>query len=351
MQALFQMAIDPVAEVRADRNSYGFRMGRSTQDAIDQCFTALAQKQSAQWILEGDIKGCFDNINHDWLLENIPTDKRVLKAWLKAGFLENRILHETTDGTPQGGIVSPVLANMALDGLEEALSGFTSRNSGYKVNVIRYADDFVITGCSKELLEETIKPLVVNFLQARGLELSEEKTVVTHIDNGFDFLGFNLRKYRGKLLIKPSPKSLLSVLRKIREIVRRNKTARTENLLRLLNPIIRGWANYHQHVVSKRAFNKLDSAVWECLWRWAVRRHPNKPFSWVKRQYFVVANNRSWEFTDGRTLLWRAAPLAIKRHVKVRGDANPYDREWWPYFERRKPSANRVLYSSLSRVR
>lgn len=351
MQALYQMALDPVAEVRADRNSYGFRIGRSAQDAIDQCFTALSQKQSAQWILEGDIQGCFDNISHAWLLANIPTDRRVLRAWLKAGYMEKGVLFDTISGTPQGGVISPTLANMTLDGLERALSGFTSSYSGYKVNVIRYADDFIITGKSKELLEETIRPLVERFFQERGLRLSPEKTAITHIDEGFRFLGFEIRKYRGKPIVKPSRDKLKAVCGKLREKVRTLRPAKTELLLGTINPIIRGWANYYQYAVSHRTFQKLDTAVWEMLWRWAKRRHPEKSAGWIKRRYFIERDSRSWVFTDGRNVLWQAAGIATKRHVKVRGDANPYAPEWWPYFERRKLSANQVLYSSLSRVR
>lgn len=351
MQALYQMALDPVAEVRADKNSYGFRIGRSTHDAIGQCFTALSQKQSAEWILEGDIKGCFDNISHDWLLENIPLDRRVLRAWLKAGYMEHGKLFDTVSGTPQGGIISPTLANMVLDGLERTLKRFTPRNSGYKVNVIRYADDFVITGKSKELLEGTILPLVEQFLLERGLRLSPEKTVITHIDKGFRFLGFNLRKYQGKLLIKPSRENLKAVCEKLRERVRIHQAMETEILLKNINPIIRGWAAYYQHVVSYRTYQKLDTAVWEMLWRWARKRHPTKSLGWVKRRYFVTKGQRSWVFTDGRNTLWKAAGIAIKRYVKVCRDANPYDPTWWPYFERRKLGANKVLYSSLSRVR
>src|SRR6266849_3415300 len=196
MQALYLLALDPVAETLADPNSYGFRPGRSTADAIEECFGMLAKRASPQWILEGDIKGCFDAISHGWLLSHIPLEKVTLRKWLKAGYMEGRVLHPTEEGTPQGGIISPVLANMTLDGLEALLRKTflhnTKREGRYynaQVNLIRYADDFVITGRSKELLEEEVKPLVEQFMRERGLELSPEKTVITHIEEGFDFLG------------------------------------------------------------------------------------------------------------------------------------------------------------------
>ena len=191
MQALYLLALAPVAETTADKNSYGFRPGRSTADAIGQSFLMLSQKNSATWVLEGDIRGCFDNISHEWMLRHVPTDKEVLRKWLKAGFMENRILFPTEAGTPQGGIISPTLANLTLDGLERMLKEKFSgkRTRSLKVNLIRYADDFIITGTTKELLENEVKPPVEQFLRDRGLQLSPEKTCVTHIEQGFDFLG------------------------------------------------------------------------------------------------------------------------------------------------------------------
>ena len=208
MQALHWQALLPVAETTADKNSYGFRPGRSTADAIGQCFLALSKQDSAQWVLEGDIRGCFDNISHEWMLNHIPADKEMLHKWLKAGFMENRILFPTKAGTPQGGIISPTLANLTLDGLEPLLKEKFSatRQFNPKVNLVRYADDFIITGATKEVLENEVRPLVEQFLRNRGLQLSPEKTCITHIEHGFDFLGQNLRKFDGKLIIRPSRK-------------------------------------------------------------------------------------------------------------------------------------------------
>ena len=273
MQALHLLALEPISETTADRNSYGFRPERATQDAIRQCFLTLSKKTSAKWILEGDIRGCFDNINHEWLIDNIPMDKKILQKWLKAGYIHKRILYPTDAGTPQGGICSPTLANMTLDGLEAELKKFRLQD---KVHMVRYADDFIITGTSKELLENEVKPLVEKFLSARGLELSPEKTSITHIDQGFDFLGVNIRKYNGKLLIKPSKKNVKAFLDKVRNAIKDNKTAKQINLIKMLNPIIRGWANYHRSVVARETFERVDSEIWRSLWRWTKRRHPEE---------------------------------------------------------------------------
>lgn len=333
MQALYLLALIPIAETTADNNSYGFRPERATADAIGQCFTALARKKvSASWILEGDIKGCFDNINHYWLLNNVPMDKGILRKWLKAGFMEKKQLFPTEEGTPQGGIISPTLANIALDGLEELLE---KQFPNSKVNFVRYADDFIITGKSKELLEDKVKPLVEDFLSKRGLQLSQEKTKITHIEEGFDFLGQNIRKYGGKLLIKPSKKNIKTFLDGIREVVKGNKTATQENLISILNPKIRGWANYHRHVVAKETFSRIDMEIWRLLWQWAVRRHPNKPKRWIKKKYFSQIGFKDWNFSNDEARLLNISSVAIQRHVKIKGNANPFKDEYNLYFEKR----------------
>ncbi|SOE91800.1 RNA-directed DNA polymerase [Burkholderia sp. D7] len=346
MQALHLLALEPIAETTADLNSYGFRPERSTADAGEQCFIVLAKKAHAQWVLEADIARCFDEISHDWMLAHIPTDKAILKKWLKAGFVYQNELFPTEAGTPQGGIVSPVLANMTLDGLEAMLAEKfpKAKRTGLKMNLVRYADDFIITGHSKEWLEQEVKPVVVEFLAERGLVLSPEKTRITHIEEGFDFLGWNIRKYNGKLLMKPSKANVKAHLDKIREIIKGNKTAKQANLIRLLNPVLRGWANYHSHVVAKQTFARVDAHIWSMLWRWAVRRHPNKGARWVKEKYFKTRGTRNWVFTvtekqeDGtprELALLQESDTPIHRHVKIRASANPHDPEWEPYFESR----------------
>ncbi len=345
MQALYLLALEPVSETTADRNSYGFRPRRSTADAIEQCFVNLSRKHSAEWVLEGDIKGCFDNISHDWLLANVPLDKQVLRKWLKAGYMESNRLNPTEAGTPQGGIISPVLANLALDGLEGVLEEHfgqknTKKSYKTKVNYVRYADDFVITGISKELLENEVKPIVEAFMAERGLQLSPEKTVITHISDGFNFLGQNIRKYNGKLLIKPSRDNMRNILLKVRDVIKRNPTVTTDKLIKQLNPLLRGWANYHRHVVAKETYNYVDYRVWKLLWQWCRRRHSNRRKRWIKDKYFKRAGNRSWVFQsvgpDGEKFsLVYVNDTPIKRHTKIQAEANPYDPQWEPYFEKR----------------
>ncbi len=350
MQALYLMALNPVAETTADRHSYGFRKGRSTADAREQCFTVLSKKVSPQWVLEGDIKGCFDHICHQWLLDNIPMDKVMLHKWLKSGFVFNRQLFPTEEGTPQGGIISPTLANMALDGLQAMLAEkFKLRriNKGYfnpMVNLVRYADDFIITCSDRETLESQIKPAVSEFLQARGLTLSEEKTKVTHISEGFDFLGFNVRKYKDTLLIKPSKKNVKSFLAKIKGIIRKNQAIRQDRLIGLLNPVITGWGNYYSGCVAAETFKKADAQIFHKLWAWATRRHRKKGKEWVYNRYFLSVKGKSWRFGTMLKNNGKSFPYTLKyltnfktqfKPVKIRSKANPFDPEWRPYFEMR----------------
>jgi RNA-directed DNA polymerase len=346
MQALFHMALDPVAETRADVHSYGFRKGRSTADAIGQCFNMLAGQRHAPWILEADITGCFDNISHDWLLQNIPIDKRILRGWLKSGLLDRGTFSATEAGTPQGGIISPVLANMTLDGLEAALLPYSRIGTKKKVNIARYADDFIVTGVSKELLEDEILPCLTRFLATRGLALSPVKTKISHIDDGFDFLGFSLRKYKGKLLIQPTPTSLKRVLVAIKQRIRDGVALAPSALIASINPTIRGWANYYRHVVSKRTFAKLDSAVWRMVWRWAVYRHPQKSKQWIAKRYFRRKDQPGWCFADQGATLWKAERTPIKRHCKIQKSAHPYCKQWQAYFIRRKAGRSLILRTS-----
>lgn len=346
MQALHLLALEPIAETTADPNSYGFRPQRCTADAGEQCFIALSLKSCATWVLEADIKGCFDNISHDWMLTHIPTDKVMLSKWLKAGFVYQNQLFPTTAGAAQGGIISPVVMNMTLDGLETTLKkAFTKATKRrLKMNMVRYADDFIITGSSKEGLEQEVKPVVIEFLAQRGLTLSPEKTKITHIEEGFDFLGWNIRKYNGKLLIKPSKANTQALLGKIREIIRANATAKQASLINQLNPILRGWADYHRHVVAQQTFDRVDHLVWSMLWRWAKRRHPNKGTRWIKDKYFKTKGTNNWVFSattydkDGlqkELNLIKTSNTPIRRHVKIKAQANPHDPVWEDYFESR----------------
>ncbi|MDM8525244.1 group II intron reverse transcriptase/maturase [Desulfococcaceae bacterium HSG8] len=340
MQALYKLAVEPIAEETADCNSYGFRLERSTADAIEQVFTCLSRKTSATWILEGDIKSCFDRISHEWLLDNVPMNKNVLEKWLRAGFIENKTFRTTEEGTPQGGIISPILANMALDGLEQKLKNeFSPKN---KVHFIRFADDFITTGATKELLEERVVPIIREHIKERGLSLSEEKTKITHIRNGFDFLGHNVRKFgKGKLIIRPSKKNFKNFLDKVRKIIRKSHNASPSDLICKLNPVIRGWANYQRHVISKAAFGRADFEITGAIWRAFRRKHPKKSRKWVKNKYFRVSEQgRDWCFFGRKNgkeaYLFHAMKVPIRRHIKIKGKVNPYDPEWEDYLKERK---------------
>lgn len=354
MQALHLLALEPIAETRADRHAYGFRPKRSTADAIEQCFITLARRNGAPWILEGDIRACFDSLSGQWLKDNIPMDKTLLTKWLTAGYIEERTLHPTFDGVPQGSIISPALLVIALSGMEEAIKQATSDKD--KVNVVIYADDFLITGVSKEILEKKVMPAVDAFLKERGLELSCEKTKITQVDDGFDFLGFNVRKYKGKLLIKPSKKNVMSFLDEIRTLIKSNKTAKQENLIHLLNPKIRGWANYFRNVVSKETFAYVDHSIFQMLLRWMRRRHSEKSVEWIRKKYFRSFGARQEIFStalknkEGKPFfldLFRAAQVPICRHIKIRAEANPYDPQYKEYFLKREFLRREPNYKDL----
>lgn len=347
MQALHLLGLEPVAESTSDPNSYGFRINRSTADAMGQLFVCLSHKASAQWVLEADIEGCFDHINHEWLVSHVPMNKAILRKWLKAGVVYKGQLTPTDEGTPQGGIISPTLANVTLNGLELGLLAYLrerftrSRADKLKVNVVRYADDFVISGVSKEVLEAEVQPWVVSFLAERGLRLSEAKTRIVPVRDGFDFLGWNFRTYGGTLLIKPSRKNVKAFYGKVAEVIRGHLQVPQDVLIKLLNPILRGWAQYHQPVVAKETFNKLDSLIYWRLVRWARRRHPQKSLVWIHRKYWMELDGRSGfasatkdeDGTRGVTGLRLLADTVIARHQKIKGDYSPFDPKWELYGE------------------
>jgi RNA-directed DNA polymerase len=265
----------------------------------------------------------------------------MLSKWLKAGYIEQSKLHATEEGTPQGGIISPTLLTITLRGLEDMLKANTKPRD--KVHLVTYADDFIITGATKEILENQVKPLVEEFIRKRGLELSGEKTIITHINEGFDFLGFNVRKYKDKLLIKPAKKNVKLFLDNIREVIKQNATSKTENLIHLLNPKLQGWGNYYRHVVAKKTFSLVDNNVFQAIWRWAKRRHPNNNVSYIKRKYFGNIGLENWVFQakelyEGSYRLIRlhkVSAMPIKRHVKIKAEANPYDPQYQQYFVER----------------
>jgi RNA-directed DNA polymerase len=355
MQALYLLGLDPIAETLADGHSYGFRPERCCADALDECHKILRgphgrDTRGPDWVLEGDIKSCFDRISHGWLMDHIFMDRQMLGKWLKAGYLEKGVLFATREGTPQGGIVSPVLANRALDGLQHLLAerfGYSrGRRKECKVHLVRYADDFIITGTSRVLLEYEVKPLVEQFLLERGLELSHEKTRITHIEDGFDFLGQTIRRFpNGKVLIKPSRRSVKTFLAKIQETIDNSGSMTAGDMIWRLNQQIKGWTMYHRFAVSKRIFAAVDDRIFWKLRRWCRNRHSQKSWKWIRKKYFQRQGENNWVFTgvirDSNGKPWpirlmKAAGVKVQRWRKIRSEANPYDPAWEPYLEGRR---------------
>lgn len=349
MQTLHLLALDPISEATADRHSYGFRPHRSCADAVDRCFAVLSKSDAPQWVLEADIRGCFDNISHKWMLENIPMHRKTLQQWLAAGFVENREWFPSAHGTPQGSVISPTLANMVLDGLgahlDKTLEIKHVGKGGRRINpdhvhLVRYADDFIVTANNLEVLHKT-RDGIRDFLAKRGLELSEEKTCFTHLAAGFDFLGQHLRRYNGRLIIKPSRKNVRTFLDNVRRTVDKMKAAPALDLVQKLTPMVRGWAMYHRHVCSAETFQTVDHVLVELLRGWAKRRHGHRKNAlWRKQKYFRQVRGRDWVFTakdeEGNNIdLFRASSVKVVRHKRIKAGANPYDPDNEPYFERR----------------
>jgi RNA-directed DNA polymerase len=352
-QAIVKNALEPEWETVFEQNSYGFRPGRSCQDAIEQSFNLLSRWH--KWVLEADIKGFFDNIAHESILSmigNFP-NRELIKGWLKAGFVFQGNLHPTEQGTPQGGVISPLLANMGLHGLETYIKA-----TNPKLGVVRYADDFIVTAKDKESLKTT-QNLIQAWMSKRGLELSHEKTLITSMEDGFDFLGFNQRHYDGKLLIKPSKKKVLAFCKRIGKEISNHNGAKQEILIRKLNPILMGFANYYKNVVSKETFGYISHRIWQYLWRWAKRRHPNKNTRWVRKRYFKTIKGNKWTFActvsdrrgkDKELVLYQIAYTPIKRHTKVKGDASPDDPSLKEYWEKRHQKLGKTRFDKGTKL-
>ncbi len=360
LQALIKLGMEPEWEARFEPKSYGFRPGRSTHDAIQSIFNGIRYKP--KYVLDADISKCFDQINHKALLDKIGKSpfRQLVKQWLKSGVMDNNNYLETVEATPQGGVISPLLANIALHGLENKLLDFIKNTTmygkkGYDVGtekklksltVVRYADDFVILHKDLEVILQA-KTLIEKWLQGIALEVKPEKIRIAHTLNeyegnqpGFDFLGFNVRQYEVKTdnkgyktLIKPSVKSVQRHYRKLAETCDQYKAQPIEKLIKALNPIIRGWANYYSSVVSTEIFSKLDHLLWIRLWRWAKRRHPKKSSLWLKRKYFKTIISKDgtvnrWRFGNDEFTLMRHTDVKIIRHIKVKDNKSPFDGDW-----------------------
>jgi len=356
MQALHLLALEPIAETLGDYNSYGFRQNRSCRDALRQVFHCVGLKNSATWIYEADIKGCFDNISYEWMLKYVPMDKQILRKWLKAGYIENRKKYPTIAGTPQGGIISPTLMNLTMDGLERLIrKHFPKWRHWCKVNFIRYADDFIITAASREIIENEIIPLVEKFLAERGLSLSPDKTRITHITEGFDFLSQNTKRYKNTNVLQiPADKAIKGIKERLRDIVRKHLGASPKKLILQLNSVLRGWANYHKHIVSKEVFKAIDYYLWRLLGRWCKRRHATKSWDWIRKKYFSASEElctfasveRIGETQVKIHKLFRAGKVPIIRHVKIKSSANPFVREDADYFINRRKDLKKLSEKS-----
>jgi RNA-directed DNA polymerase len=291
-QAMYLQVLQPIAETTGDPNSYGFRPKRQCADAIDQCVKVLRQKTSATWVLEGDIHGFFDTMAFPWIEEHIPMHKQVLSQGLRSGFIDRGTLFPTTTGVPQGGLGSPVIGNLVLDGLEQVVHGSAWQRRVHNINDVRWADDFIVTANTREVLEERILPRIHAFLAERGVRRSTEKIAITPISQGFDFLGQTICKYErphgkpGKLQITLSHASFQAITAKIKALGQSAIGATPERLIDTLNPVLRGWANDHRHVMCAETFAKLDHYVWQWAYRWARHRHANKTGPWVAQRYF-----------------------------------------------------------------
>jgi RNA-directed DNA polymerase len=343
LQALVKQALEPEWECRFEANSYGFRPGRCPMDAIEALFAALSQQGASGWVLDADISGCFDNIGHEPLLARLPVFTTTIRRWLKAGVVELGHYSDTEAGTPQGGVISPLLANVALDGLERlfgaerpdgrSISPGHRKSPNTGISLTRYADDFVVSAPSREVLEQYVRPRVEGFLRQRGLALSEAKTRIVPVTEGFNFLGFQIRRYKRRLLTKPQKDKVLRHLRGIKSYLDTHRQAPAGRVIKDLTPVIRGWANYYRHCVASATFQRVDHRQWQMLWKWAKRRHPNKSSRWVRRRYF--RRDGYWTFHAQGVPLVRHGATPITRFVKVRGRNSPYDPKLHAYWQQR----------------
>lgn len=350
LQARVKNALEPYWESQFEADSYGFRPGRGCHDAIEAVFNRARPQSRWKWVIDADIKGAFDNISHDKLLEVIGDfpAKELIRQWLKAGYVDKNVFHETTEGTPQGGIVSPLLANIALHGMETALGikQKDSRKGRYVRNehaMVRYADDFVVFCESREDAENTIK-ILSGWLEQRGLVFSEEKTRIVHLKDGFDFLSFNVRlyeqanaRYGYKLLIKPSKKAEKAIRYKLKQEWRACNGTGVDMVINQLNPIIRGWANYHKSNVASNTFSRLDHWMYQRTYRYVKYNHPNKSIRWIREKYWGrlhPTSKNNWVFGNKKTgrFLLQFNWFPQKRHIKVQGTAspdNPALKDYW----------------------
>jgi RNA-directed DNA polymerase len=368
LQARVKNALEPEWEARFEARSYGFRPGRGCHDAIEAIFGVTARKDAKrQWILDADLAAAFDRISHEHLLDAIGEfpGRELIRGWLKAGVMDRGRFAPTEEGTPQGGVISPLLLNIALHGMEEA-AGCRYRSGGRDRDpiaangtpiLIRYADDFVAL-CHDEREALRVKEVLGSWLAPRGLRFNEEKTRVVHLSQGFDFLGFNVRRYGTKTLVKPSKDAVKRIRARMKaEITALNGANETAVILKL-TPIVRGWSAYYRTVVSSRTFAALDHYVFKLTYRWAKRQHPKKPKNWIVRRHFGKFNksrNDNWVFGEPNSgaYLPKFAWTGIVRHVMIKYRASPDDPAligyWGTRRRKRTPPMDKVSLSLAHR--
>jgi RNA-directed DNA polymerase len=348
LQALASAALEPEWEARFEPRSYGFRPGRGCHDAIVAIHTTASRQDAKRlWALDADLEAAFDRLSHDHILTSLGTfpARGLVRRWLKAGVIEDGRFAPTGEGTPQGGVISPCLMNVALHGMEEAAGvryweGGTLRAAPGTPVLVRYADD-VLALCHTREQAEQVKQRLAWWLKPRGLAFNEAKTRITHLDQGVDFLGFEIRRYRGKLLTKPSKEALRRIRKRLSQETRALRGSNADAVIARLNPIITGWAAYYRIGVSKRAYNALDAHLWRLAWKWAMLSHPNKPKRWVITRYFGMFNparQDKWVFGSRETgfYLRKFAWTKIVRHRMVAGRASPDDPALTGYWEQRR---------------
>lgn len=356
LQARVVNALEPQWEARFEPRSFGFRPGRGCHDAIEAIYWTLnGPSPKRQWILDADLTAAFDRIDHEHVLNALASfpGKELVRQWLKAGVVEDGQYTATDEGVPQGGVVSPLLLNVALHGLEEAAGVRYQRVGTDAVHtmadspvLVRYADDLVVM-CHSRDHAERVKAKLAKWLAPRGLAFNEAKTRIVHLDDGFDFLGFNVRRYGGKLLIKPSKTAVKRIRRRLSTQMRALRGGNAAVVLRTINPIVRGWAAYYRSVVSKEVFAAIDHHLWRLTYQWALRAHPNKPKHWVIARYFGQFNpsrTDRWVFGDRNSGAYmpRFVWTKIVRHQMVRGTSSPDDptlTQYWAERRGRNPPA------------
>ena len=363
MQAVVKNALEPEWEARFEPCSYGFRPGRSCHDAIQRIYCIVNPRHRKHWVVDADITGAFDNIQHQTIqdaLNRFPA-KGLVKEWLKAGLLEKERFERTEMGTPQGGVISPLLMNIALHGMEAAVGISYRKNGEGKKTVrgqralVRYADDFVIFTETEEDAY-TARQDMAEWLQERGLTLSDEKTKVCHMREGFDFLGFNIRHYPDastktgfKLFIKPSKKSVQNFTHRLKQEWKALAGHNVDTVVKRLTPILRGWAAYYRHGVSKDTFSKVDNVVFHRIVRWCRKTHPSKPWKWIKRTYFRTIRGDHWIFGKAPAALPKMMWTPIVRHILVKHDASPDDGSLKEYWEWRARKRLELLHTQTQR--